>query len=374
MHVFRVLAATLLAALLTIPALTTSGSAREPEALGAPLTVMTRNVYLGTDLFPVLDAATVPGAREQQIARVAGAMHEAQGLLDDTAYDVRARLIATEIATHEPDLVGLQEVALWRSGPLEPARAGVPDATSVDLDFLEILLHHLDLAGQSYRVVNVVPELDLEAPSRADGNDPGADVRLTLRDVQLVREDSELAVTARGSDNFTAAKRFPFLGRRLDFTRGYAWADLDRDGQQLRFITTHLEVGDPRVSNNQVRELVTGPAATKLPVVLVCDCNTDPLGKRRSMSYRAITGAGFDDAWLRLPDAGAGNTCCMHNHLRSPGTSEIDHRVDFVFVRADGPVVATEGTVLGTGTSSRDVETGLWPSDHAGVVLRLENG
>jgi hypothetical protein len=50
-----------------------------------------------------------------------------------------------------------------------------------------------------------------------------------------------------------------------------------------------------------------------------------------------------------------------------------DHRIDMVFARGsesdDFSVV--KGNVTGDEVGDRDRRTGLWPSDHAGVVLTL---
>lgn len=77
--------------------------------LGNVATVMTRNVYLGADLNPAIGAATLPGLSE-----ATGAI-----LREATANDfaTRAEGPAAEILEVQPDLVGLQEVALWRTAP-----------------------------------------------------------------------------------------------------------------------------------------------------------------------------------------------------------------------------------------------------------------
>ena len=49
-----------------------------------------------------------------------------------------------------------------------------------------------------------------------------------------------------------------------------------------------------------------------------------------------------------------------------------DHRIDLVLARtAAGGAAVDRGTVTGNDVADRDPATGLWPSDHAGVVLRL---
>src|SRR5436305_9375706 len=74
---------------------------------GTTVTVMTRNLYFGTDLSPVIAAPT-------QLAfflAAAGAYN--QGVASD--WNGRALRWAAEIASAKPDLVGLQEAAQWRT-------------------------------------------------------------------------------------------------------------------------------------------------------------------------------------------------------------------------------------------------------------------
>ena len=53
------------------------------------------------------------------LVALANATHVTRAIVDDTDFTVRAGLLADEIAATEPDLIGLQEVAWWRHGPLE---------------------------------------------------------------------------------------------------------------------------------------------------------------------------------------------------------------------------------------------------------------
>ena len=93
--------------LLAVPV---AADAAKAEKQGGPkVTVMTRNVFLGADLGPALAATTLDGA----IDGAGVILNE----VDETNFPERAKPLAKEIAESEPDLVGLQEVALWRHRP-----------------------------------------------------------------------------------------------------------------------------------------------------------------------------------------------------------------------------------------------------------------
>jgi hypothetical protein len=135
----RLLAIGSAVALLATPLAMTSAEAEPP---GKPVTVMSRNIYLGADINrPVVAATTAEaeGKSAQEIVfALARATHVTREIVDDTNFPVRAELLADEIARTKPDLVGLQEVALWRSGPLQLGAVGVPNA--VLLGFLWVVL------------------------------------------------------------------------------------------------------------------------------------------------------------------------------------------------------------------------------------------
>ena len=102
---------------------------------------MTRNLYLGADLGPPLRAALAqpPGTFAQLVA-LANGTHAARDIVDQTNFPVRAQLLAAEIVATRPDLVALQEVALWRRGPLQLNQIAVANATTVEIDFLQIFM------------------------------------------------------------------------------------------------------------------------------------------------------------------------------------------------------------------------------------------
>jgi hypothetical protein len=139
------------------------------EAKKAPkLTVMTRNVFLGADLAPAINAATIPEA-------IDGA-GQIWNEMQRTNFPQRAKPLAREIKRSKADLVGLQEVALWRvqtpsdggSPPVSPI--GTP-ATKVEQDFLKILMRQLKKIRAGYKVVVVQREFQAELPVDQDAND-----------------------------------------------------------------------------------------------------------------------------------------------------------------------------------------------------------
>jgi endonuclease/exonuclease/phosphatase family metal-dependent hydrolase len=359
---------------------------------GKPLTVMTRNLYLGTDIDrPMLAAVTAQAegrTPEEILVALANANHAARAIVDRTDFRVRAQLLADEIARAGPDLVGLQEVALWRSGPLDLWHIGVPEATQVDYDFLRILLDDLAARGAHYTVAATGDRADVEAPSFTGspfdatiGGSP-RDVRLTIHDVILTRVDDDLSVIDSGDQVFSSNLTFSLVGTEVGFDRGYQWADVRFGTDRLRFINTHLEAFSSDLALAQAGELLEGALSPDRTNVLVCDGNSDPLDDTvrpgdsvpHSAAYDLITEAGgFTDEWLRWAPAEAGWTSGLSELVDDPTAAGFDRRIDIVFARTPGGagLAVDGGAVTGTELADRDPATGLWPSDHGGVVLRM---
>lgn len=323
----------------------------------AHVTVMTRNLYLGTDLIPIVLA---PSLAEFEAAASAGFAQ-----VRATSFPRRARLIAREIRRTKPHLIGLQEVALWRTGPKDPNAA----ATNVAYDFLRILRRALRRIKQPYRVVRVTTEADVEGPT-ADG----FDVRLTMRDVILVRRKTRgLRIIRRGGDNFDAAVSLETAAGTFTSTRGYAFADVRLRGKRFRFIDTHLEAFSNPVRTAQAEELVApgGPASVRGRVILVGDLNSDPEGAPgpEPDAWRVLTGAGLRDTWPWLYPNRDGHACCIQDPgLTGPPT--FTHRIDDVL--AKGRLRPLNARIVGTHPRRSRTRSGLWASDHGGVATRIK--
>ncbi len=363
----------------------------KPTQPGKPITVMTRNIYLGADIqrpIKAADTAQRSGASPTEVVfALAKATHVTREIVDVTDFAVRSELLAAEIADEKPDVVGLQEVALWRSGPLQLNQVGVPNAETVDYDFLAMLLADLADDGVEYEAVNVAPRADVEAPSFAafpgDGTD--RDVRMTMRDVILMRVDDGLTVTDGGGATFSHNLVVEILGQPMNFTRGYNWVDVRAGSKEFRFVNTHLEAFSSDLAYAQAAEVLAEPANHSGTTVLACDCNSDPLNDDikgppvndtlpHKAPYELLTGpGGFTDQWLEFRPAEQGWTAGLTELVNDATPDRLDHRIDLILVRtADGSDLAVDrGEVTGDELADRDSATGLWPSDHAGVVLRL---
>jgi hypothetical protein len=114
--------------------------------------VATYNLYLGSDLGPVLAA--------QNLGQLVAATTAVYLQVVATDFVERADAIADQIENTQPSLVGLQEVSLWRTDA--PADGPATPATEVSFDFLEILLDALADRGLDYRIVSVTNNFDGE--------------------------------------------------------------------------------------------------------------------------------------------------------------------------------------------------------------------
>lgn len=320
------------------------------------VTVMTRNLYLGTDLRPIFAAPTLPAL----FTAVANGYAQVQA----TNFPERAQAIAGEIAAAEPDLVGLQEAALYRTdfppdGPASPAE-------TVTYDFVQILLDALEARGQHYEVVALSTGTDAELPS---GFPPTRDVRLTDREVLLARADlktADLKLSNAQAGNYATQLVVPTVGGPLPIPRGWVSVDVKIRGKEFRVVTTHLEAFSAAAQVAQGNELVSGPGATVLPIVAIGDFNSRADGTG-TPTYANLIAAGFEDAWSVVHPGVPGYTCCFVASLIDG--PPLSGRVDLVLAR--GGFTALDAEIVGEETDDR-TPSGLWPSDHAGVVAALE--
>src|SRR5688572_13321360 len=145
------------------------------------ITVMTQNLFVGTTLHDAF------GASSWTEFVAAGSQSWANLLASD--FPARAGALADEIAEARPDVVGLQEVTLWRDQtPSDVQTQPTPNATHVAFDFLAILQGELSARGVPYTAVATSTNADVEF-AREDPAAGLVDLRLTDRDVLLVRSD-----------------------------------------------------------------------------------------------------------------------------------------------------------------------------------------
>jgi endonuclease/exonuclease/phosphatase family metal-dependent hydrolase len=346
----------LLVALLVSGAFAASAQADTPR----PVKLMTRNLYLGADLTRSITATTIP----QLLAANAQIFSNVQ----QTNFPERAKALAREIANADPTLVGLQEVALWSSGPFNnPA-----PATNVEFDFLTSLRTELAAVGTPYEVVRVQQEADLEAPAGAPFN---KDIRLRIRDVILVKAGlgAEVALSNDRSANFVNNLTLTTgTGQTITVKRGWVSVDAVVNRRSFRFVDTHLEAFHPGVRAQQAQELVagTGPVGSAPgKVVLAGDINSDPAQPSPdNAAFSVLIGAGMVDTWAVANPGDVGLTCCFSELLDDPSASVFDSRIDHVLTK--GAVGVVDSRVRGTDPDNR-AAGGLWPSDHAGVTAAL---
>jgi len=355
-------------------------AATPPQANNArTVAVMTRNLYLGADVAPVVAAIVAPDATPESII---AAVSEFWGKVKFTDFPARAEGIAREVAAAQPDLIGLQEAELWRSQT--PAEAG--NAQHVEYDFVRILLEALESRGLHYTAVAEEQGFDIELPGFLSPEDAGLGlvsfIRLTEREVILARADlktSELKLSNSQSGHFVTNVEFPDQG--FVVLRGWASVDAKVRGKSFRFVTTHLEADNEGVREAQAGEILSGPANTSLPVVLVADANSNANGDPTSPAYDAFIDAGFTDAWFEVHPGVSVSTCCADELLLSselPVASDNEGRIDLVLYRG-----ARDFSTLGVALLGKDAATDrifngvslIWPSDHAGVTasLRIRN-
>jgi endonuclease/exonuclease/phosphatase family metal-dependent hydrolase len=329
------LLAAALALLVPVAGAGTAGQAATAKT--AQVSVMTRNLFLGADLIPLATAGKGDPFRQA----ATGLLNEIRG----SDPNGRMKLVAGEIAKARPDVVGLQEVSLWRTGP--PGAA----PTTVVADYLKTITAELARRHVRYRVATKKLGLALRAPTSS-----GVDVSLAIGDAVLVREGVKSSSARSGLYKSQLTVPTQELGP-VRTNRSYNTLDVTVRGARLHVVNAHLEAYDATIRLKQAQELVAGPLRSARTTILLGDLNSGPdLPKPEDRPpYAAIAKAGF------VPERTTTPSCCNDTLDKL----HWDHNVDWIMAR---PRV---GLVRSTLTGKERTAGGLMPADHGGVISVL---
>jgi len=312
--------------------------------------VLTQNMYIGASLGILL------GVRNQADFPSAIAKFT-QGILATKAAE-RAAAMAAEIATQRPDFVALHEV--WK---LVDARGNVVE------DLLQYVLDALKALGQPYELAHdAVHDAVVDAEELV--NPCGVPGQIKDRDAILMRTDGDIQIM-----DVQPLKFFPSISIPLPVTcdpisttPGFVFVDATVRGIPLRFVSVHLVPNQTTILLH-TQDLLTKTASPTLPLVFGGDFNTraenpnDP----SYLIYQTLIGAGLTDAWNpHIHRPGLGLTCCQDSRLTQP--SSLLARVDLILFT--GAFAVEDINLIGNKETDR-TPSGLWPSDHAGLVATL---
>lgn len=337
------------------------------------LDVYSQNLYLGGDTGPLFDPSVV-GDISKLLPAVGTFWAEVQ------ASDVPGRMaaVADRIAEENPELVGVQEALQFVTldGSLQPDGAGF-------IDLLGSLQAAIAAKGLPYEVVVAQSATSSALPLAVDFTTGQVTQYLGFTDRVVILRRSDVVVTDTDSGVYGAA--IP-VTPQVQIRRAWTHATVSHEGETYHFVNTHLETQRVRpVHDLQAQELMAITSSLDGVTVLVGDLNSDAAGMEGDPSwtptYGDLIAAGFADVWELAPHSRTdpGLTCCVAD--LSDATLDRDQRIDFVLVRSTDASIPSSGEMRGhfrsdvIGDEPADrTDSGLWASDHAGVVggVRLD--
>ena len=195
-------------------------------------------------------------------------------------------------------------------------------------------------------------------------------IHLTDQDAILMRTDVDIQPIGVQSQHFPTPiitpTPLPPPFNQITTQAGYVSVDAIVRGLPLRFVSVHLIPNPSTILAHTTELLQLAANTTTLPLVFGGDFNTtaDDPSNPSYVIYQTLTNAGLTDAWNpRRP----GPTCCQDPSLLN-ARSKLDHRIDLILLR--GAFAVENINLIGNKPSDR-TPSGLWPSDHAGIVATL---
>ena len=382
----------LLVALSLIPVV--PAHAAEPQ-----VTVMTRNLYLGSDVGVAMDL----------IPNLSAAAQFMWDQVKKTDFNKRAPKLAAEVIAKKPDVVGLQEATIWF------CKKNVFSKRTEVFNFTKQFLAATKAQGTEYVLAQKNGKTALNTgysiaavPFVTMVNDPGtfqplfgqdkAACGFEIADALAIRADLADKVLKVGNTEYE--QTYTIVPTIMTIYRGYTWADIQIGNTPVRFVTTHLESlwDENKVPNSaiQAQQLIADLKNTKNPVVVMGDFNSDPrdprmpanpnpgeqpvasdacpAGTSKCNAYLLMTEAGFTDSGPDplLPE---NYTWGMNALLTGPDPVRLKvakqlgnnagytDRLDYVFVK-NGVSVTSSGLIGATPPNNLN-------TDHAGIVATL---
>lgn len=376
------------------------------------VTVMSRNLYLGSDV----------GVALELIPNFPAAAQFMWDQVKKTDFPKRAKKLAAEAALDKPDLIGIQEATIWY------CRKDLWSEKIEVFNFLNQFIEATKVSGTPYSLarsngvsafnpgysIAAIPYLtkvkDPETFPALFGSE-SASCGFTIADAILVRDDLAGNVQQVGNTEYDAT--YSIVPTLMTIYRGYTWVDYQVNDSLVRVISTHLESiwDENKVPNSaiQASQLVDDLKSAKMPLIVMGDFNADyrdPRGKEspnpgeqpvvsetcptpgatKCNAYTTMIEAGFVNA---SPDAkdpkhfswGASALLDGPDPKRAKVAAEYGNqygftdRLDYVFTKNVYANISSKmiGNIYPDGSSIWDCgEKKCFASDHAGVVATIE--
>lgn len=380
------------------------------HAVDQPLTVASRNLYLGADVGVALELIPdFPAAAQFMWEQVAA-----------TDFTQRAPGLAKEIIASGADVVGIQEATHWY------CKKNLWSKKVVVFDFLKEFLAATKTAGSEYVLASkdgvdalnigysipAIPYLTMVTDPKTFqplfGSDKAA-CGFEIGDAIVVKKELKSQILAVGNSEYETS--YSIVPQLMTIYRGYTWIDLRHQGSNVRIISTHLESlwDSNKVPNAalQAKQLIDDLSKTTMPVIVLGDFNSDPRDPRPDAksnpggqpeasetcnaqvknptpstaiegcnAYWLMRKAGFTDAG---PDAinPKNFTWGMNALLTGPDNKRLKaaqemgnatgftDRLDYIFVKNGANVISS--SIIGNIQPANS----RWKTDHAGVVAMV---
>ena len=372
-------AAWLIAVVLLAADPASAGPARGGKS-GGHISVMTQNVYIGTDILALAESTTVCG-----LLRAAG---DALDQVEANDFSQRAVALADLVLAKSPDVLALQEAVT----------VSYADFFGIEYQFDDYLTALVEALDGHYYLVEKRSSAELEVPANrvgsCDEDNPlsSVDARATVVDQDAFLCRVGLECEPGGAENFSFNTQVATPAGDVVIERGWVGIVARVKGQDYQLFNTHLEVNSNEalrtvqyLQSLELADVLNSFKTAGMPQIVLGDFNSEegsgqPVCAELDFcqtSYQVLQGLGFLDTWtLRGGTPQTGHTCCQDADLQNED-SALTARIDQVWIRGPGGhqggalARGVQAEVLGTEPFDRSEPDELWPSDHAAVITRM---